>query len=428
MGVGRDHTEERVGQGAAAGADASGTPALEGLRILDLSQYEAGPSCTQALALLGAEVVKIERPGSGDPGRAGFSPDGDDSDYFLAWNSNKRSVALAIDRPEGAALLDRLMARFDVLVENFGPGVAEKLAVDAVTVRAAHPHLIHASVKGFGASGPLSGYKCFDAVAQAASGAMSLTGAADGPPMRLGATLGDCGAGMQLALAICAAYIQRLRTGRGQRIEISMQESLTWYLRTALAIGADQGRRAAPRSGNRMATLVDLFPGAPHGPNDFVYVMALTPAMWADLCNAIGRPELREDPRFATPQARAEPANAAALHREIAGWTSARDKFAAMEQLGAAGVPASAVFDSADLYRSPHLLQRGFVHEIEHPTRGPVRLLGFAPRLESSEVPLRPAPLLGADTASVLGEELGLEPGRLRALAAQGVLAGVETG
>jgi formyl-CoA transferase len=396
--------------------------ALQGMRILDLSQYEAGPSCTQALALLGAEVVKVERPGVGDPGRAGFHTQAGDSDYFLAWNSNKRSVALALDQPEGRQLLLRLLARFDVLVENFGPGVTEKLALDAPTIRAAHPHLIYASVKGFGSSGPLADLKCFDAVAQAASGALSLTGSDDGPPMRMGATLGDCGAGMQLALAICAAYIQRQRTGVGQCIELSMQEALTYYLRTALAIGSDQGRRAAPRSGNRMGALVDLFPCAPGGPNDFVYIMAVAPRMWDAICVAIDRPDLKQDPRFATPADRSE--NVAQLHAEIGSWTQQRDKFSAMRQLSSNGVPASAVYDTADLYREPHLVERGFVHQLEHPERGSIRLLGFAPRLDDSQVELQPAPLLGADTAAVLGDELGLEAEDLADLAARGIVSG----
>lgn len=395
--------------------------ALEGMRILDLTQYEAGPSCTQALALLGADVLKVERPDGGDPGRAGFSAESTDSDYFLTWNANKRSLALALERPEGRDLLLRLLPRFDVVVENFGPGVSEKLGIDAAALTALHPSLIYASVKGFGGSGPLSGLKCFDAVAQAASGALSVTGAAEGEPQRLGVTLGDCGAGMQLALAICAAYIQRSRTGEGQVIEISMQEALTYYLRTTFALGAQQGDVVMPRLGNRMGPLVDLFPCAPGGANDFVYIMAVTARMWEQVTEVIERPDLLDDERFATAPARRE--NVERLHEIVGEWTARRTKFEAMEQLGRAGVPASAVYDSKDLYRDPHLIERGFVHELEHPERGRVRLLGFAPRLSRSKVRLRAAPLLGEHTEEILTGELELDAGELEELVAKGVVS-----
>src|SRR5215217_4417088 len=200
-------------------------PALDGMRILDLSQYEAGPSATQALAWLGADVVKVERPGAGDPGRGGQFIH--DPAYFMNWNANKRSVALDIGIPEGRALLLEMLPRFDVVVENFGPGVVERLELDYDQVRAVHPPVIYASVKGFGLSGPYADYKCFDSVAMAMAGAFSVTGLPEGPPLPPGPTMGDAGTGMQLALAICAAYIQRLRTGEGQRIELSMQEAMT---------------------------------------------------------------------------------------------------------------------------------------------------------------------------------------------------------
>lgn len=212
-------------------------PALDGLRILDLTQYEAGPSCTQALAWLGAEVVKIERPGIGEPGRY-VGTGKDNSPYFLNWNSNKRSVALDLQSEEGRALLFRLIPNYDVFVENYGPGVLEKLGLGPDKVRAVHPPLIYASVKGFGMDGPHASYKSFDMIAQAAAGAFSVTGEPDGPPMRPAPTVGDTGTGMQLGIAILAAYVQRLRTGTGQAIELSMQEAMTYYMRTMLAIGS----------------------------------------------------------------------------------------------------------------------------------------------------------------------------------------------
>ncbi len=270
-------------------------PALDGMRILDLTQYEAGTSCTQALAWLGADVVKVERPGSGDPGRASFEDYGsEESDYFLNWNCNKRSITIALDQPEGRALLLRLVPRFDVFVENFGPGVVEKLDLDYDAVRQANPGIIYGRIKGFGSSGPYSDYKCFDPVALAAGGAFSVTGEAGGPPMAPGPTIGDSGTGVQMALALVAAYVQKLRTGEGQLVEISMQEAVTYFMRTMIALGSKRGTRATPRRGSGMGALTRLYPCAPGGPNDYVYIMAITPRMWQGVCDAIGRAELAQ--------------------------------------------------------------------------------------------------------------------------------------
>ncbi len=219
-------------------------PALDGLRILDLTQYEAGPSATQALAWFGADVVKVEPPGVGDPARG---MDNVPRDYFMYWNCNKRSVVLDLSTPEGRDLLLRLAPRFDVLVENYGPGVVDKLDIGEDVVRQANPGIIYASVKGFGLSGPYANRKCFDGVAQATAGALSTTGYPDGEPLLPGPTTGDSGTGVQLALAIVAAYVQKLRTGEGQRIEISMQEAMTYFMRTRIAMAPGWGENAAPR-------------------------------------------------------------------------------------------------------------------------------------------------------------------------------------
>ncbi|HVR29228.1 MAG TPA: CoA transferase [Thermoanaerobaculia bacterium] len=396
-------------------------PALDGMRILDLTQYEAGTSCTQALAWLGADVVKVERPGSGDPGRAAFEEYGaEESEYFLTWNSNKKSVTLALDQPEGRALLLRLVPRFDVFIENFGPGVVEKLDLDYDVVRRVHPAVIYGRIKGFGASGPYAGYKCFDPVALAAGGAFSVTGEPDGPPMAPGPTIGDAGTGIQMALALCAAYVQKLRTGEGQLVEISMQEAVTYFMRTMIALGSKRGTRAAPRRGTGRGALTHLYPCAPGGPNDYVYIMAITPRMWEALCGAIGRPELARDERFATGAARRE--NEAALAAEITAWTSSHTKYEAMRLLAEAGVPASAVLDTLDLHRDPHLVERGFVRTVEHETMGPIRLLGWPARMSASEVPMAAAPLLGRHTDEVLAAELGLGDTEVAALRERGVV------
>ena len=394
-------------------------PALDGIRILDTTQYEAGPSCTQALAWLGADVVKVERPGTGDPGR-GLSYGSEDAEYFINWNSNKRSVVIDLQKPEGRAILQRMLPHYDVFVENYGPGSAEKLQLDYDALKRIHPGVIYASVKGFGSTGPYSKFKCYDMIAQAASGALSVTGMPDGPPLRPGTTTGDSGTGVQLALAITAAYIQRQRTGQGQRIELSMQEAMTYYMRTAISLGSNFGENAVPRSGNSLGAPTNLYPCLGDGPNDYVFVMVVTSRNWEALCEAIGRSDLLEDPRFETGVERIS--NAEALFEAIAGWTRKHTKHEAMRQLGDAGVPCGAVNDTRDLYRDPQLLARDFVHTLQHRGRGPIRILGNPMRMSESEVELEPAPLLGEHPAEVLEQDLGLGQEEIRALEKDGAI------
>ncbi len=394
-------------------------PALDGLRILDLTQYEAGPSATQALAWFGADVVKVEPPGTGDPARG---IDNVPRDYFLYWNSNKRSVAIDLASDDGRDLLLRLAPHFDVFVENYGPGVIEKLDIGYDVVRGVNPGMIYASVKGFGLSGPYADRKCFDGVAQAAAGALSTTGYADGEPLLPGPTTGDSGTGVQLALAIVAAYVQKLRTGEGQRIELSMQEAMTYYMRTRVAMTPGWGEQAAPRNGNGAYAVTNLYPTSGGGPNDFVMIMAVTPKMFAALCDAMGRSELVEDPRFASNRARVTNANE--LKAEIAAWTARHSKHELAEILEAAGVPGGPVLDTAELLHDPHLVERGFVKTIQHPEHGPVPMLGWAPRLSASEVDLEVAPALGAHTDDVLSTDLGLDPEALADLHDRDIIRG----
>ena len=390
-------------------------PALEGLRILDMTQYEAGTSCTQAFAWLGADVVKVERPGQGDPGRG----IGGSSEYFMVWNSNKRSVAIDLSKPEGRQLLFDMLPGYDVFVENYGPGVVERLGIDYGACKAIKPDIIYARIKGFGTSGPWSHYKCFDMVAQSAAGAFSITGEEDGPPLRPGPTTGDAGTGVQMALAIVSAHVQRLNTGKGQLIELSMQEAMTYYLRTATASGR-YGERAVGRSGNGALPSMTLYPCKGDGPNDYVYVMAVTDRMWGTLCRLIGRQDLYDDPAYKDPRDRYRKRDV--LKAEIAKWTRERDKYDAMSELAEGGVPASAVLDTSDLYRNPHLVERGFVHELEHPTVGPIKLLGWPARMSESQVPIKAAPLLGADSREVLAADLGLAGEEIDELVGAGVI------
>jgi len=395
-------------------------PALDGLRILDMTQYEAGTSCTQALAWLGADVVKIEKPGTGDPGRGLDMGLWEDSEYFINWNSNKRSVTLNLDSPEGRALLLKMLPKYDVFVENYGPGVIEKMNLGYEVMKAIHPGIIYARIKGFGTSGPYAKYKSFDVVAQAASGALSTTGEAGGPPMRIGPTIGDVGTGVQMALAITAAYVQKLRTGAGQLIEISMQEAVTYFMRTTMAIGSKWGTRPAERRGNGSNPVINLFPCTPFGPNDHVYIMCVTQKLFETLCKVIGRPDLATDPRFKDQKGRRE--NAAALREEIAQWTKQRTKREAMHILCEGGVPASAVFDTTDLFTDPHLAERGFLHKVQHEELGEVPLLGWPARLSESEVPIVAAPVLGKHTVDVLTADLGLDAAELARLREAGTI------
>ncbi len=388
--------------------------ALEGVRILDLSQYEAGPSCTQALAWMGADVVKVESIGGGDPGRS-LAVGGDYSPYFCNWNANKRSVAIDLLRPEGRALFLRLLPKYDIVIENFGPGVMGKFDLGYDVLKSVHPKVIFVQIKGFGTSGPYANFKAYDMVAQASSGAMSTTGEMGGRPLLPGPTMGDSGTGMQAGMAILAAYIQRLRTGVGQRIELSMQEAMTYYMRTRIALLGDWGNQATPRIGNRMGALpTELYPCLGGGPNDYVYLITVTARHWDCLCLAIDRADLIADPRFDTGEHRE--ANGKALFEEVAKWTREHEKHEAMRVLAEAGVPCAAILDTRDLYHDPHLQARGFVERVEHPDLGEVPLLGFPTRMSESAVAFVRAPYLGEHTDKILAEDLGMDDDAIRKL------------
>jgi formyl-CoA transferase len=395
-------------------------PALDGLRILDMTQYEAGPSCTQALAWLGADVVKIEPPGRGDAGRS-LAVGGDYSAYFCNWNCNKKSVALDLTRPEGRDLLLRMLPRYDVFIENYGPGIVERLGLEYEALSAIHPGLIYVQLKGFGSSGPYAHYKSYDMVAQAASGAFSATGEIGGTPMLPGPTIGDSGTGVQAGMAILAAYVQRLRSGEGQRIELSMQEAVTYFMRTRIAFAGDWGRQAVPRLGNLMgAAPTGLYPCAGGGANDYAYLIVVTDRHWDALCLAIERPDLIVDPRFETGEKRA--LHGLELFEEIGAWTRRYEKHEVMRRLGDAGVPCSAILDTKDLYEDPHLRERGFVQTVEHPELGEAPLLGFPIRMSASRVPLVRAPYLGEHSDEVLRADLGLDATALETLRERGVV------
>lgn len=390
------------------------TQPLAGLRILDFTQYEAGTSATQTLAWLGADVVKVEAPGLGEPGR-GLAASPNDRMYFLNLNGNKRSVTINLKSQAGRELVLRLAPRFDVVAENLAPGVMEGLGIGFEGLCAVHPSLIYASIKGFGSSGPYASYRSYDMVAQAVGGSMSITGTAETVPLRSGATYGDTGTGMQLAIGILAAYSRKLQTGEGAHVEVSMQDAIASYSRVGF-LARELVGDPVPRVGNNLRGLAptNTYACAPGGPNDYVYVVANTGAMLERLLVAIGCPELVDDPRVSTVITRRE--NEDWLQGLITAWTSQRTKHEAMAELQACGVPAGAVFDSGDIFGDAHLQGRGMIQHVQHPTRGEVEILGNPIRIDHEPSQLAPAPLLGASTDDVLREELGLSESELSAL------------
>ena len=393
-------------------------PALDGVKVLDLTQYEAGTSCTQYLAWFGADIYKVERPGVGDPGRHVAGPQSD-SIYFLSFNHNKKSVAIALDTPEGRDLFLKLVPKVDVVVENFSLGTMEKLGLGYDVLKAANPAIIYATIKGFGTYGPHSTFKCFDRIAQAAGGAASVTGQVDGPPTMPGATFGDTGSGVHCALGITAAYVQRLRTGHGQVVEIAMQEVIATFMREPLS-HRQWNPSPEARRGNRTVVPTDMYPCKGGGPNDYLYIFVATSRMLDAVFTAIGKPELLDDPRFATTPARRE--NGDLLYEEVKEWTLQHTKQEAMDILGAAGVPCSAIYDTEDLFNDVHLNERNMVREIEHPAHGKVTMLAPPIHLSNSEVEMVRAPLLGEHTGQVLRKELGLSESEIDSLAESGVL------
>jgi formyl-CoA transferase len=397
--------------------------ALSGMRILDLTQFEAGTTCTQFLGWLGADVVKIEPPGGEQSRRNRPEVPGLDAMFFLVFNANKRSVTLDLKHAEGRALFLRMVERADVVVENFAPGLMERLGLDYERLRAVNPRIIMARIKGFGLSGPYHEYKSFDMIAQATGGVMSVTGFPDREPVRCGAAIGDTGTGVHAAAAIMAAYIQRQRTGEGQLVEVAMQEVVANFVRGRFV---DHYRDGAPsvRRGNDITGGVPggAYPCAPGGLNDYayIYVQTMNQDMWGDFVAAIGREDLLADARCT--DAKTRWAHREALDEIISTWTRARTKHQVMAELGKAGVPCGAVLDTAEILDDPHLNARGQIHTIEHATRGRVRLPGCPVRLSASPAPTTPPPLAGQHTAEVLAELLGLSTDEIADLRARGVV------
>jgi formyl-CoA transferase len=387
--------------------------ALNDVRILDLTQYEAGTSATQALSWLGADVVKVEPPRGGDPGRYIFGGQGD-STYFLNLNNNKRSLTIDLKSEKGRELFLRLLPRFDVVAENFTLGTMDRFHLGFDVLRGHKPDLVYCSIKGFGSSGPWAEMKSFDLIAQATGGAMAITGTEETLPLKPGPTIGDSGTGIHAALGILAALWQARRTGVGMMVDVSMQEAVTNYVRVAMTARKPDGG-PIPRTGDAQGAPVGVFPCAPGGPNDYVYLAPIAPRMFQALVTAIGRSDLLEDDRYQD-VGLSGARDGGELRQILEGWTKQRTKFEVFEILGKAGVAVGPILDSEELFDNEHLRERGMYVELDQPDHGPVTMLGCPIHLSGSETVYKRAPLLGEHTNEILEQEVGLAVGEIAEL------------
>jgi formyl-CoA transferase len=400
---------------------------LEGIRIVDFTQFEAGPSCTESLAWLGAEVVKIENPRTGDPGRR-LQPGKPDNDpwYFHQFNANKKSVTLNLKSPRGLEIVRALLEKADVTIENMAPGTIERLGLGYEEVKKINPGIIYCQVKGFGSGSPYEKNLAFDMIAQAAGGTFSVTGEGDRAPVKPGPSLGDTGTGMLMAISILGALYKRSKTGKGRLLQVAMQDAMLHYMRvpfsrtqlTGQAVMRDGSSRSTPGGLTPRA----LYPCKPGGPNDYVYVFCsrANPEHWQRLLKVIGREELSGDERYDSQQARSQ--RAVEVDEIIAAWTRQRTKEEAMKLIGAAGVPAGAVFDTLELMNDPSFAQRGIMQTIDHPTTGKVKMPSWPVRFDGTPPKVKPSPQLGQHVDDVLGSWLGIGVKDLAALREEGIV------
>jgi formyl-CoA transferase len=406
--------------------------ALDGIRVLDMTHVQSGPSATQILAWLGADVVKLEAP-TGDITRQQLRDIPDvDSLYFTMLNCNKRSITLNMKSEEGKKLFIEMVQKSDVLVENFGPGAVDRMGFTWDRLQEINPRLVYASIKGFG-EGPYTHYKAYEVVAQAMGGSMSTTGFEDGPPLATGAQIGDSGTGMHAVAGILAALVQRGTTGRGQRVTVAMQHAVLNLCRVKLR---DQQRLEhgplneypnesfadeVPRSGNasgggQPGWAVKCSPG---GPNDYIYVIVQPPG-WAPIAKLIGRSELAEDPEWATPAARLNKLDK--MFQLIEEWSSRLSKWDALAELNALNVPCGPILSTKEIIEDASLADNNMVVTVDHPERGAFKTVGCPIKLSDSPVKVETSPLLGEHNEDVYVRELGLAPERFAELKTQGVI------
>ncbi|CAM2183601.1 formyl-CoA transferase [Paraburkholderia sacchari] len=412
--------------------------ALDGVRILDFTHVQSGPTCTQLLAWFGADVIKVERAGAGDVTREQLRdiPDAD-SLYFTMLNGNKRSVTLDTKNPQGKRVLERMIRDCDVLVENFAPGALERMGFSWEHIQTLNPRMIVASVKGFG-PGPYEDCKVYENVAQCVGGAASTTGFDDGPPVVSGAQIGDSGTGLHLALGIVTALYQRTHTGRGQKVLAAMQDGVLNLCRVKLR---DQQRLdrdgvmkeypqypnesfgdAVPRAGNASGGgqpgWILKCKGWETDPNAYIYFIAQAP-VWDRICKLIGREEWIDDPLYATASARLP--HLKEIFAEIERWTMHRTKFEAMAVLNRQNIPCGPILSMKEIAADDSLRATGTIVEVDHPVRGKYLTVGNPIKLSDSPTEVTRSPLLGEHTDEVLAE-FGYSAADIRSLRASGAI------
>jgi formyl-CoA transferase len=412
--------------------------ALDGVRILDFTHVQSGPTCTQLLAWFGADVIKVERAGAGDVTREQLRDIPDvDSLYFTMLNHNKRSITLNTKSEAGKKILEQLVKSCDVLVENFAPGALDRMGFTWERIQELNPRMIVASVKGFG-PGPYEDCKVYENVAQCAGGSASTTGFDDGPPLVTGAQIGDSGTGLHLALGIVAALYQRNTSGRGQKVLAAMQDGVLNLCRVKLR---DQQRlarngtmqeypqyshgrfgeavpRAANASGGGQPGSIVKCKGWEKDPNAYLYFITQAP-VWKEICKVIGREEWLTHPDYATPNARLPRLNA--VFAAVEAWTMTKTKFEAMELLNEHDIPCGPILSMKELAEEPSLRATGTIVEVDHPTRGKYLSVGNPIKMSDSPTHVTRSPLLGEHTDQVL-EELGYRSEEISALRAQKVI------
>ena len=398
--------------------------ALKGIKVLDFTHVQSGPTCTQLLAWFGADVIKVGRPGSGDPTRGQLvAVPGADSLYFTMLNHNKRSLTLNTKNETGKRILERLIKKCDVLVENFAPGAMERMGFGWAQIQKLNPCMIMASVKGFG-PGPYEDCKVYENVAQCAGGAASTTGFLDGPPTVTGAQIGDSGTGLPLALGIVTALYQRHETGIGQRVLAAMQDGVINLCRVKLR---DQQRLAAgplteysqygegidfgdttPRAGNDSGGgqpgRILKCKGWETDPNAYTYFITQA-AAWPKICKAINKPAWVDDPNYATPNARLTRLNE--VFDAIESWTMTKTKFEVMQICNPLDIPVGPILSMKEISEEESLRETGTIVEIDHPERGKYLSVGCPVKLSASPAEVKRSPLLGEHTKEILRTELG---------------------
>ena len=413
--------------------------ALKGVKILDFTHVQSGPTCTQLLAWLGADCIKVERPGSGDATRKQLvDVEGADSLYFTMLNHNKRSITLDTKKETGKQILERLVKSCDVLVENFAPGALDRMGFSWERIQTLNPRMIMASVKGFG-PGPYQDCKVYENVAQCAGGAASTTGFLDGPPLVSGAQIGDSGTGLHLALGIVAALYQRESTGRGQRVLAAMQDGvlnlcrvklrdqqrlshgpLTEYSQHGEGIGfKDATPRAGNDSGGGQPGRILRCRGWESDPDAYTYFITQA-AAWEKICDLIGKPGWKDDPDYATALARLPRMNE--VFSAIEDWTMTKTKFEVMDICNPLDIPVGPILSMKELAEEPSLRKTGTVVEVDHPERGKYLTVGCPIKLSDSQVTVERSPLLGEHTHEILSELLGYGAEEISRIKSSGVI------